>query len=267
MKSSQVFRLSFILIIFLLAYCSIENYISEVASVITEPASSVTDNSAITGGEVTDDGGADVTSRGVRYTRRGDPDFVSYWDSTHNGSDIGVFTSNLTGLKSVSTYYVRAYAYNKEGIAFGNMIDFTTSGADAAGSFTDPRDGATYHIIRIGDQHWMKENLAYASANGSWFLRGCNEAGKLKQESTLYWKSPNEGANNLTGFTALPGGFYTPGYDSFEYMGDAAYFWTDNEYSDNTFHAIIRAMDYRYRRVSRETDSKNRAFSVRCIKN
>lgn len=322
MKSSNVLRpLSIVLFIIFLAGCNIENYIAEVASVITEPASSVTDNSAVTGGEVTENGGAEVTSRGVRYTRRGDPNFVVYWDSTINGSETGVFTSNLTGLKAVSTYYVRAYAYNSEGIAFGNMIDFTTSGASAAGSFTDSRDGATYRIIRIGNQHWMKENLAYASANGSWCydhdqakcdvygrlydfetarvvcppgwhlpsdqewkilemfiglsaeeaglwnLRGFDEAGKLKQESTLYWDPPNEGATNLTGFTALPGGFYTPGYDSFEYLGEMTHFWTNSEYSDNEFQGIIRALDHRYRRISRETGSKTKAFSVRCVRN
>jgi hypothetical protein len=46
---------------------------------------------------------------------------------TTNGTGIGTFSSNLTGLISSTTYYVRAYATNAAGTAYGNQISFTTS--------------------------------------------------------------------------------------------------------------------------------------------
>ena len=63
------------------------------------------------------------------------------------------------------------------------------------------------------------------------FTRGTDEGGKLKETGTFHWNSPNTGATNESGFTALPGG-YRPGYLSGE--GNSAVFWTVSGYDAQT---------------------------------
>ena len=63
----------------------------------------------------------------------------------------------------MSGYYVRAYATNAEGTAYGEqktLITLNDTPVDY-GSFTDSRDGKVYKTVNIGDQVWMAENLAY----------------------------------------------------------------------------------------------------------
>lgn len=82
--------------------------------------------SATCGGTVTDDGGAPVTARGVCWCRQGGLPTIS--DShTTDGAGLGNFTSSITGLYTITTYYVRAYATNSAGTAYGETRSFMTS--------------------------------------------------------------------------------------------------------------------------------------------
>jgi hypothetical protein len=97
----------------------------------TVPASDITANSATSGGNITDDGGAAITDRGVFYSTGPIPRYSSghYWampQRTHDGTGAGNFTSSLTGLSPYATYNIRAYAVNSAGLAYGDMITFTT---------------------------------------------------------------------------------------------------------------------------------------------
>ena len=87
---------------------------------------SSTDNSvAISGGTITDEGGMPVTSRGVCWsTVTGAP--VTTDPHTSNGIRSGVFSSTITGLQNGLTYYVRAYATNAMGTAYGPYVSFVT---------------------------------------------------------------------------------------------------------------------------------------------
>ncbi|NSW94707.1 MAG: fibronectin type III domain-containing protein, partial [Bacteroidales bacterium] len=92
--------------------------------VTTANVTEITSTSAKSGGNVTDDGNAAVTERGVCWSTTQNPTTSS--NKTSDGSGVGTFTSNLTGLTSNTTYYVRAYATNSEGTAYGNELSFTT---------------------------------------------------------------------------------------------------------------------------------------------
>ena len=94
------------------------------STVITGAVSYVTETTAMCGGNVTADGGANVTARGVCWSTSQNPTINN--SHTTDGSGTGSFTSNLTGLTAGTTYYVRAYATNSEGTAYGSQVTFTT---------------------------------------------------------------------------------------------------------------------------------------------
>lgn len=93
-------------------------------SVETTTVTSVSTYSAVSGGVIKDDGGAQVLSKGVCWSTQTDPTTVD--SKTSDGSGIDTYTSQLTGLTAGTTYYVRAYATNSEGTAYGDCLTFTT---------------------------------------------------------------------------------------------------------------------------------------------
>ncbi|MEI6753326.1 MAG: FISUMP domain-containing protein [Paludibacter sp.] len=93
-------------------------------TVSTTAISSITNNAATCGGTITNDGGATITSRGVCWGTSSSPTIANL--KTTDGTTTGTFTSSLTGLSNVTTYYVRAYATNSVGTSYGNQVSFTT---------------------------------------------------------------------------------------------------------------------------------------------
>lgn len=94
-------------------------------SVSTTTATAINTTTASSGGNVTSIGGSAVTSRGVCYATTTNPTLANTVLS--GGSGAGIFTSSLVGLNPNTTYYVRAYATNTAGTAYGNQITFTTA--------------------------------------------------------------------------------------------------------------------------------------------
>lgn len=97
---------------------------SDLATVTTGQIDSVTTQSAVSGGTVTADGHDAVTHAGVCWNTTGSP--TIYDHATVNGSGIGSFKSKITNLKPGTTYYLRAYASNSVGTAYGPELTFTT---------------------------------------------------------------------------------------------------------------------------------------------
>lgn len=93
-------------------------------SLTTTIVSSITGNSALSGGNITSDGGANITARGIVWNSNTNPTIAN--NKTVDGIGTGTYTSILQNLTSSTTFYVRAYATNSIGTSYGNEISFTT---------------------------------------------------------------------------------------------------------------------------------------------
>jgi uncharacterized protein (TIGR02145 family) len=314
-------------------------------TVSTIALSNITETSAQSGGEITSDGGEAVTAKGVCWSTTPGPTTSDNY--TTDGSGTESYISDISGLSPLTTYYVRAYATNSLGTAYGNELNFLTSS-----ELIVDYDGNQYQTVVIGEQTWMAENLkvthyangeaipliesnamwvavsegdkAYcwndnnsstgdtygalytwtAAMNGTgssdvnpsgiqgvcpsgWHLpsdaewkqlelhqgmsqaeadntgwRGSNEGGKLKDIGTTNWNSPNTGASNTSGFTALPGGNRYD-YGTFFNVGSIALFWSSAEF--NGTNAQARSLSYNIAKTYRSSYDKTSGFSVRCI--
>ncbi len=92
--------------------------------VVSGSVTNIAYTTAEAGGNITSDGGADITARGVCWSTSHGPTVAD--DTTNNGTGAGSFTSNLTGLTANTTYYVRAYAVNSQGTGYGGELSFST---------------------------------------------------------------------------------------------------------------------------------------------
>jgi uncharacterized protein (TIGR02145 family) len=296
------------------------NTVATTATVTTKAVPAPSYNSAVGGGEITDEGGDPVTARGVCWSTATGP--VVTGSHTTDGAGPGSFDSNITGLLPVTTYYVRAYATNAKGTAYGEEISFTTPLGDI--------DGNSYGVVTIGDQVWMAKNLATTSLNDGtpianlavpaeweaatapayvWYSNNellykfnygalynwhavasdklCPEGwhvpteaewrtlvnylggdavagGKLKQTGTTLWFSPNEGATNESGFTALPGGGRKPD-GVFEDRGRAAIWWTSTPSGSDNGVGISVLNENTSVNIGNSFTGVGR--SIRCLKN
>lgn len=105
-------------------------------TITTAAVSNVTAVSAVCGGTISDNGGFNVTARGVCWNTMGNPDLNG--SHTTNGTGNGTFSANLSNLTPGTTYHVRAYATNSNGTVYGDDVTFSTSNGNVAITLTNP---------------------------------------------------------------------------------------------------------------------------------
>lgn len=131
-----------------------------IPTLTTTAATAITQTTAVSGGNISANGTSAVTARGVVWSTAPAPT-VALATKTTDGTGNGAFTSNITGLTAGTTYYVRAYATNASGTAYGNEVSFTTQNATGSSIITETFETGT------------KTGYAAASvvlSSGSWIL-------------------------------------------------------------------------------------------------
>lgn len=124
---------------------------------------------------------------------------------------------------------------------------------------------AGWHIP--SDEEWkrleMYLGMSQSETDITGYGRGTNEGGQLKEKGATHWISPNTGATNSSGFSAVPGG-YCGYYGTFGDIGGCAIFWSSTE--SNSYTAWCRGLISSSSVISRYSSSKQDGFSVRCLK-
>ncbi|MFZ4523667.1 MAG: beta strand repeat-containing protein, partial [Bacteroidales bacterium] len=122
------------------------------ATVTTDAITNIAATSATSGGNVTSDNGSAVTARGVCYGTTSSPTIANFVVADVPGTGTGTFVSNLTGLTLGLTYYVRAYATNAAGTAYGNEEIFVPAGPTTPTVTTDQPTNGTETTVTSGGE-------------------------------------------------------------------------------------------------------------------
>ena len=166
-------------------------------TITTNEVNRISFTSVTCDGNVSYEGIAAVTARGVCWSTSPNPTLNDNY--TVDSSGVGSFTSLITGLQPFVHYYVRAYATNSAGTAYGNEIEFTTSDGFPclnADTLTDI-DGNIYNTVQLGTQCWMRENLRTTRyANGTDILLSSNYYGGVCR----YYPDNNESNVPIYGY-------------------------------------------------------------------
>ena len=165
-------------------------------AITTNEINRISFTSVTCGGNVSFEGLSSVTARGVCWSTSPNPTLND--NHTVDSSGLGSFTSLITGLQPYTHYYVRAYATNNSGTAYGNEVDFVSNmdrlPCPGTATITD-YDGNTYSTVQIGDQCWMRENLRTTHyANGDSIPLGSNTS---TDSTTAYRFYPNNSESNV----------------------------------------------------------------------
>ncbi|NCC74113.1 MAG: hypothetical protein EOM06_12020 [Sphingobacteriia bacterium] len=194
----------------------------QLPEVVTLEVTDITSTTATCGGEVLHEGSSAVIERGVVWSTYENPTIEEYEGILYNGTGMGSWLSELTGLVPQTNYFIRAFAGNHVGTAYGEQLSFLTQqqGVFTCGisTITDA-DGNIYNTVLVGEQCWMKENLKTTrDAVGNNILRYCynNVANNCNLYGGLYtWTTMMNGAGssntNPSGVQGIcPTGWHLP---------------------------------------------------------
>jgi hypothetical protein len=137
-----------------------------VVALTTTAASSINTCNAISGGNISSDGGSAVYATGVCYNTSPNPTTANF---TGSGFPTNVFTATLTPLTASTTYYYRAYATNSVGTSYGNELNFTTQNGVATLTTTLTSNSAckatiNYLVTNTGASALTNSGLVYGTS-------------------------------------------------------------------------------------------------------
>ncbi len=180
--------------------------------VTTAAVTAITKTSAISGGEVTYNGGGEVTARGIVYSMNSDPTLTD--TKIESGDGTGTFVSKLGNLGKFTTYHVRAYATNSAGTAYGDDIQFTTL-ADIL-TWNIPGDYVEASYPGSGLANWSpdKSPQVISTISNPDKLEGyvymANAGNEWKFATQANWDGPNYGAGGAGMLDANGGNMSSP---------------------------------------------------------
>jgi len=117
----------------------------------TLPISTYGFSSATFGGNILNDGGAPILARGICYSAAPNPNISNSLTQITSGT--GTFAEFVTNLDTNTTYYVRAFATNANGTAYGNQVIFTTKSVLSLGQLY--QGGIIYYLLQPGDKEYV----------------------------------------------------------------------------------------------------------------
>jgi len=195
--------------------------ISTLSTITTIAVVNITTTTATSGGTVSADGGAPVFSRGVCWSTSQNPTILN--DRTNNGTGTGTFTSTIIGLNPGTTYYLRAYAANSPGTAYGTQISFTTGVVPVSAFTATPTTITAGQSILFTDEStntptsWSwnfgdggtstSQNPSHSYATAGTYtvaLTSTNSFGSNTQTKTNYITVNIAGSSPVSAFTATP---------------------------------------------------------------
>ena len=133
-------------------------------TVATSAVTNITYTSATVGGNVTSDGGATVTERGVVYSTSQNPTTSN--SKVTSGSGTGSFTCSLSNLQEGTTYYIRAYAINQEGTAYGEQKSYITNGTKNNNGFSV--SSSKKIVFSPGNLQYTQSTDTWSFAENQW---------------------------------------------------------------------------------------------------
>lgn len=183
----KIRRFAFVLLVsqfVLFIACKKENQSQKtVPELTTAPVTAVSSTSAISGGTITRDGGESIAFSGICWSTTPNPTILN--DTTKGTTATGSFTASLKNLIPSTKYYVRAYATNRIGTGYGQVIELLSgNGAPVATS-------VSVAGIANGDE-LLTGNYVYSDVEND-----------LESGTTFQWYVASDGAG--TGETAIAG--------------------------------------------------------------
>jgi len=123
--------------------------------VTTTDVTEITATTAVSGGNITDEGDTSITNRGVIWGTTTNLSMENKTEFIDDGTGSGVYTSNITGLEQNTTYYVRAYASNNNGnyYSYGEEKEFKTEETTQSITITSPNNNKQ---LKTGEKYYIK---------------------------------------------------------------------------------------------------------------
>lgn len=189
----------FILITVVCCFLASCNPKPELPTVTTNSVDEITDTTAVCVGEVVDNGNADITAKGFCWNTNQDPTLEDNVINVMTREEaLDVFTSTISDLTAVTEYYVRAYATNSEGTAYGENIKFVTAKA------IEIPEKPKYEYVDLGLSSgtlWAAHNIGATTPEGygehfAW--------GELTTKESYHWNNSLTDGKKVEDFSGNP---------------------------------------------------------------